>query len=179
MKAPNLSQMDHPAILQIVFHPRPDPSPPDPRHDLAISAARGHTCIVGPRTAVLRQGRIVPATRQLLTFWAFESRWSRAAPHSHRAFRHIYNAPPQSAKPRRQTPDRPRKRLRPTLPLRRGGKPSPPTACSLKVYCATPRESFRHPAESVRRVLDRWTHCDGRGRPCIFRLDDEGSGGCP
>ena len=36
MNAPTLDQIDQPAILQVIFHPRPDTSPPNPKLDVQI-----------------------------------------------------------------------------------------------------------------------------------------------
>ncbi|MCE9614697.1 MAG: lysophospholipase [Lentisphaerae bacterium] len=43
MPAPKINPIDHPAILQIVFHPRPDESAPDPQHDIRLPVGDGVT----------------------------------------------------------------------------------------------------------------------------------------
>lgn len=41
MPAPDIDHIDHPAILQIVFHPRPDHAAPDPQRDVRLPVEPG------------------------------------------------------------------------------------------------------------------------------------------
>ena len=57
---------------------------------VVTAASRGHRVVVGPLEVVERHGRRRLANRQLRTFWAFEDRWARRSPASHRAMRRLY-----------------------------------------------------------------------------------------
>ncbi len=58
---------------------------------VVTAASRGHAAVVGPFEAHERNGVVRRVNRQLLTLWAFETRWQTRAPQSHRAFRRVYN----------------------------------------------------------------------------------------
>jgi hypothetical protein len=58
---------------------------------VVTAASRGHPTVVGPLVLQHRRGAWRAANRQLRVLWAFEARWRRKAPASHRRFRGLYN----------------------------------------------------------------------------------------
>lgn len=58
---------------------------------IVTAAMRGHVALVGPFTAIRRNGQPRIANRQLMIFWCIESIWSDRLPRSHNAFRRMYN----------------------------------------------------------------------------------------
>lgn len=66
--------------------------PEEPPECFVVTAATyGHPCIVRTHFHIERAGVKRRVNRQLLTFWAFENRWSEMHPASHQWFRRIYN----------------------------------------------------------------------------------------
>lgn len=72
-----------------IFTSLPDKVPA--RCFIVTAASRGHTSCVGPLIKTSHNGRVVYATRQLLTFWQLENIWHAWAPLSHAIFRKAYN----------------------------------------------------------------------------------------
>jgi len=82
-----------PSLVASAIHAQQEyASLPDEPPDCFVvtAASHGDPAEVGPFFLVTRNGRQRRANRQLLTFWAFEARWSARSPATHASFRRVY-----------------------------------------------------------------------------------------